>query len=104
MAGCAAGRTSERFAAASQLPGLDSSDCQSFADSARFLQDLRLRHQLACQENAAGLDSLIDPPAQHTGRPHPEGNPAPGAQTASLAWPATTLNGGCGPRPPAARL
>lgn len=61
MAGCAAGRTSERFAAASQLPGLDSSDCQSFTDSARFLQDLRLRHQLACQDNAAGLDSLIDP-------------------------------------------
>ena len=61
QAGSAASRTSERFAAAADLPGLNSSDCQSFADSARFLQDLRLRHQLACQEQGARLDSLIDP-------------------------------------------
>ncbi|BBF84317.1 predicted signal-transduction protein containing cAMP-binding and CBS domain [Aquitalea magnusonii] len=61
QAGSAASRTGERFAAAADLPGLKHSDCQSFADSARFLQDLRLRHQLACQEQGAGLDSLIDP-------------------------------------------
>lgn len=61
QAGSAASRTCERFTAAADLPGLRSSDCQSFADSARFLQDLRLRHQLACQENGARLDNLIDP-------------------------------------------
>ncbi|RQO73597.1 hypothetical protein DBR44_07740 [Aquitalea sp. FJL05] len=60
-AGSAASRTSERFAAAASLPGLSTSACQSFADSAQFLQELRLRHQLACQEAAARLDNMIRP-------------------------------------------
>ena len=61
MAGSAASRTSDRFAAAAGLPGLTATDCQSFADSARFLQELRLRHQLACQEAGARLDNRINP-------------------------------------------
>jgi len=63
QAGSAASRTSERFAAAAGLPELSASDCQSFADSAQFLQELRLRHQLSSQEKGRRLDNLIEPAA-----------------------------------------
>ncbi|GGY06243.1 DUF294 nucleotidyltransferase-like domain-containing protein [Paludibacterium paludis] len=62
-ASCPATRTLDRLAQASRILDLPERDAEAWADSFRFIQEMRLRHQIGQLENDRTPDNLIDPDA-----------------------------------------